>query len=446
MRLVMLAVGSRGDVQPYVALGRGLTAAGHQVRVLTTRDHASLLAAHDLEATVLGLDIRAALEEDDVMERGSQLASFRRIADIARRAAREMMQRGRELAEEADAIVTGVTGLFVGVSLAERLGRPLVQAYNLPLAPTGAFPGVLAPWMSWPPRGFFHRLSHRLTRQVVWTTMRSAGDQARREVLGLAPAPRLGPFDRGPLAEGPVLYGYSPSVLPPAPEWGARATVTGAWVLPAPSGWEPGPELESFLSRGPPPVFIGFGSMNSRDPEATGRLVLEAVRTAGVRAILQSGWSGLAAASVPDAVQLVDDVPHEWLFERMAAIVHHGGAGTTAAALRAGVPSMAVPFHGDQPFWGQRTAVLGVGPAPIPRRRLAAGSLAAALSALVSDEGAQHRAAELGRRIRAEDGVGAAMRAIEARFRPSRLGLTHHGQASPPEAPRTSPRPERRPP
>jgi len=388
--------------------------AGHRVRVMTTKDHAALLARHGLEGCVADLDVQAELAADSVMESGKLIASFRRMSEIARRGAVAMIAKGLEAAEGADAILCGVTGVFVGLALAEKLRVPLVQAYNLPLTPTGAFPGVLLPWMSLRPRPFFHRLSHRLTRQIVWTTMRSAGDVARQEVLKLSSAPRLGPFDSGPLGDGLVLYGYSACSLPRGPEWGERIKVTGAWFLGAPSGFVPPPALEAFLARGPRPVYIGFGSMNSREPEATARLVFEAARLAGVRVVVSSGWSGLRASAPPESAVVVGDVPHDWLFERVAAIVHHGGAGTTAAALRAGVPSMAIPFHGDQPFWAGRSAGLGVGPAPIPRRRLSSENLAVALRALVSDDGALRRAADLGARVRSERGVEEAIEAIEA--------------------------------
>ena len=170
--------------------------------------------------------------------------------------------------------------------------------------------------------------------------------------------------------------------------------------------------MKDFLEAGSPPVYIGFGSMSSREPEATTRLVIEALRRVGQRAILLSGWGGLQKTDLPDMVFMGESLPHAWLFPRVAAVVHHGGAGTTAAGLRAGVPSITVPFFGDQPFWGRRIAELGVGPEPIPRRRLTVERLASAIQQAVGDDGMRLRAAKLGARIRAEDGIAGAVEII----------------------------------
>lgn len=206
-----------------------------------------------------------------------------------------------------------------------------------------------------------------------------------------------------------MLYGFSRHVLQ-VPTEGERARhVTGYWFLPAEPTWSPPPALEAFLARGGPVVSIGFGSMASDDPQAVTELVLGAVRAAGVRAVLLSGWGGLASLPPSEDVFCADALPHDWLFPRVAATVHHGGAGTTGAALRSGVPGLVVPFTMDQPFWGSRVAALGVGPAPIPRKRLTRERLADALRRTVADEGMRRRAADLGARIRAEDGVAEAV-------------------------------------
>jgi sterol 3beta-glucosyltransferase len=185
--------------------------------------------------------------------------------------------------------------------------------------------------------------------------------------------------------------------------------VTGYWHLPAPADWAPSQALEDFLAGDEPVVSVGFGSMTSEDPEAVTALALGAARDAGVRAVLLSGWGGLGTLPQEGDVFLADAVPHDWLFPRMAAVVHHGGAGTTGAAIRAGVPAAVVPFSVDQPFWASRVAALGVGPKPIPRKRLTRERLADALSRAVADQPMRERAARLGEKIRAEDGVANAV-------------------------------------
>jgi sterol 3beta-glucosyltransferase len=211
----------------------------------------------------------------------------------------------------------------------------------------------------------------------------------------------------------PTLYGYSRHVLPRPADWPAEHQVTGYWFLDAPDDWTPPPDLAAFLAAGEPPVYIGFGSMGSRDPGATARLAVEALARAGRRGILAAGWGGLTATDLPATIFPLGAIPHAWLFPQMAAIVHHGGAGTTAAALRAGVPSLVVPFGLDQPFWGRRVAELGVGPSPIARGALTARGLANALRDTLADGAIRHRAAALGRAISAEEGIGTAVTLIE---------------------------------
>lgn len=416
MRITILAPGSRGDIQPYVALGRGLSAAGHSVRIVTTNDHAALVAEHSLELWAVDINIEAALQEAEsraAIEGGSVLASFRQLSTIAKRGARLTAETALAACEGVDAVLTGFGGLFLGWCVAERLGLPLIQAYNVPLTPTREFPGALVPWLSFWPKGFFHRLGHRISRQIVWLTARAAGNEVRRSLFGLPSAPRLGPFDGDALGRGPTLYGFSEAVLGKPADWGERVEVTGYWFLDASAEWTPPADLVTFLKRGPEPVYVGFGSMSSREPEKVARVVLDALRARGQRAILHAGWGGLCATDLPDTVFAVRSVPHAWLFDHVAAVVHHGGAGTTAAAIRAGVPSVVVPFHGDQPFWARQVARLGVGPEPIPRKSLTVDRLATAIERAATDVGLRQRASEIGAKVRAEDGVARAVELIE---------------------------------
>jgi UDP:flavonoid glycosyltransferase YjiC (YdhE family) len=179
--------------------------------------------------------------------------------------------------------------------------------------------------------------------------------------------------------------------------------------------------LLDFLANGPPPVYVGFGSMVDRDQEAVSRIVMEALRQTGQRGILLAGWGGLGAADLPGSLFRVEAASHDWLFPRMAAVIHHGGAGTTAAGLRAGVPNVVVPQFGDQFFWGWRVHTLGAGPRPIPRNELTAAKLAEAIRQAIRDEAMQRRAAELGRQILAENGVEAAVKLIEEAVRNGRV-------------------------
>jgi sterol 3beta-glucosyltransferase len=419
MRIAILAPGSRGDIQPYIALGVGLRRAGHCLRLVTNKEFAGLAKSSGLEILPVDVSVQAALQTPDAsaaIERGSLIASFLKLAELARTASRLLVQAGLDAGRESDLIISGFAGILVGASIAEKLGLPFIQAYNVPFTPTAAFPGALTPWLSFPPRSLTHRLGHRLTRQVLWQTARASGSGVRRD-LGLPPARLLGMFDSPVLRAGPLLYGFSPSVLPRPVDWEERIHVTGYWLTDEPADWQAPPELLSFLDAHPAPIYIGFGSMSSEKPEQTTQVLLDALAVHGQRAIVHSGWAGLAQGVTPQNVLVVGSVPHSWLFPRVAAVVHHGGAGTTAAALRAGVPSVAVPFHGDQPFWARLTEKLGVGTKPIPRRKLTVPRLAAAIEEALTSESLRRNAAELGKRVQAEDGVAHAVQIIERAMR-----------------------------
>ena len=211
----------------------------------------------------------------------------------------------------------------------------------------------------------------------------------------------------------PVLYGFSPAVIPVPADWDGNTHVTGYWFVDEIDGWTPPSALLDFLEAGTPPVYIGFGSMSNRNPRETAELIIRALKQIGQRAILLSGWGGLHSEDLPDSIFMIDSIPHSWLFPRVAAVVHHGGASTTAAGLRAGIPSVIVPFFGDQPFWGRRVAELGVGPNPIPRGKLTSERLANAIQQAVTDKGMHERAASLGAKIQTEDGIARAAEVIE---------------------------------
>lgn len=414
MKIMIVASGSRGDVQPYIALAKGLNQAGHVVSMLTHDNFEKLVTEHGVACWPVAVnvqDIAQNVEMTDKLEKGNFLGILAEMAKSARQAALMFAEAGLESGQEMDVVLGGMGGLS-GIALAEKLEVPFVPAYLVPFTPTRVFPAALMPKL---PAGLGWLLnypSHVLMRQMIWQGFRSADTAARTEVLGLAPAPLAGPFGSPALAGMPTLYGFSPAVVPPPKDWGEDIHVTGDWLLEADEDWRPPQELVQFLEAGPSPVYVGFGSMSTRNPEETANLVIEALQRAGQRGIMLSGWGGLAKTDLPESILMLDSAPHAWLFPRMAAVVHHGGAGTTGAGLAAGVPTVVVPFFGDQPYWGQRVVELGVGPAPIARRRLTATRLAEAIRVAVTDMDMRARASALGERIRAEDGAGRAAEVI----------------------------------
>jgi len=412
MHIAIVAVGSRGDVQPAVALGVGLLRAGHTVRLGSYRQFAALAGEHGLQFAPIAGDIAELLqsEQGQAMISGrNPLKLFTVIGDALRENADQSTADVIRAGEGADVIVSVGPAYYGAASLAEARGVPFVSAALQPIYATAAFPSPLLPA---PPRvAALNRLSHQFVEQALWQMARPVMNGARRK-LGLRPWPLAAPGTPAIRAGQPTLYAYSPLVVPRPPDWPSSIAVTGFWFLEAPAAWAPPPALRDFLAAGEPPVYIGFGSMNSRDPERTTELVLRALDLSGRRGLLLTGWGGLAAGLAAANIHVVDSAPHDWLFPRMGAVVHHGGSGTTAAGLRAGVPSVVVPFFADQPFWAARVAGLGAGPAPLPRRALTADRLARALEAAAAPA-VVRRAAHVGAAIRAEDGVGRAVALIE---------------------------------
>jgi UDP:flavonoid glycosyltransferase YjiC (YdhE family) len=312
-----------------------------------------------------------------------------------------------------DLLITGSVGLSIAISLAEKYHLPLLQAHLIPITPTKTFPSILVPQTLPDLGGAFNLISHQLNQQIMIQASRPMLNQARQKVLGL---PRASLFDPIPasLPKGfPTLYGFSPAVVPAPADWSAENHVTGYWFLDSADDWTPPSALLNFLQAGPPPVYIGFGSMSSRNPQQTADLVVEAIKKTNQRALLFSGWGGLHKEDLPASILMIDSTPHDWLFPRVAAVVHHGGAGTTAAGLSAGIPSIVIPFLIDQPFWGKRVYDLGVGPAPIPRRKLTVDRLAQAIQETVTNTAMRQRAADLGSKIQAEDGIAKAAEIIQ---------------------------------
>ena len=407
MRIAILAFGSRGDVQPYIALGVGLKKAGHEIRLVTHQNFEGLVKSYGLEFWSVTGNVQEIAESEEMkklLEKGNFIAITRHTAKLAQEAAIQWAKDSLVACQGVDLLVAGMGGLNIGVGLAEKLGLPFLQAYVVPFTPTAAFPAALFPQSLTRLGGGFNRLSHHLMRQIMWQGFRAADNQARKQVLGLANAPFWGPYHSRQIQPYPILYGFSPSVIARPADWDAKTHVTGYWFLDSAEDWTPPTALVDFLQAGPPPVYIGFGSMGSRNPEETAEIVLNAIQSSQQRAILMTGWGGLRQEKLPANVFMVDSIPHAWLFSQVAAVVHHGGAGTTAAGLRAGVPSLIIPFFGDQPFWGHIIAELGVGPQPILRKKLTAEQLARAIQTMRKDPAMRQRGAEGGARIRGGEG------------------------------------------
>ena len=407
MKILISTFGTHGDVQPFIALGQGLRAAGHDVALCTSVSYKPAIEGYGLDYAFMS-DTMLTLTRAILTGSMSPLAIMRQMKAAIRGTITDEWNAAQ--AFQPDLIVNHPK-MLASYHIAEKLGIPPVLAIPLPFyTPTDAFPNPFFAGLrlgAWANQASY-RLMTLSTAMFSGMTNRFRADQ-----LGLPPLRRLADLlvaqDGTPI---PLLYPYSPHLLPVPIDFPPHVHVTGDWFLKPTADWEPPQALEQFLASGSPPVYVGFGSMSGKRAQSRARLVIDALEQAGQRGMLARGWGGLAASELPETVFMIDEAPHDWLFPRMAAVVHHGGAGTTAAGLRAGKPTVICPFLGDQPFWGRVVSERGLGPRPIPQRRLTAPRLADAIRTAVSDGGMRERAAALGAQIRAEDGVGQAVEII----------------------------------
>jgi sterol 3beta-glucosyltransferase len=421
MRVRVLTTGSQGDVRPYVALGAGLQAAGHDVRIVAHPGFEGLVRRKGLDFAPIAGDPRdlaasGNAEARALHDRGRSLVRWwRAIKEIDAPLMRQRLRDTWDACQDADVIVTSTLPYLFGYAAAMKRQVPLVRAFYFPVSPTRAYPIEALP--RWPPLGGAVNLaSYHVQRQLLWQVARPLMAGACRDVLGLRGLPRLEPFGDLDRRQQLLLYAYSPAVAPPPPDWGPWIDVTGYWFLDRATAWTPPPALAAFLEDGPPPICIGFGSMLYDRAELV-RIVQQTLDATGQRAVLLMGWGGLRPEELPRNLIAIEWLPLNWLFPRVSAVVHHGGAGTTAEGLRAGVPTVVVPFFYDQFLWARRVHALGAGPAPIPRRHLSAGRLTAAIREATSNTEMRRRAGEVGRRIRSEDGIGRAVAAFDRHLR-----------------------------
>lgn len=409
--ITIFAAGTQGDVRPMAALGAGLVEAGHRVVLCTSTEFASMARNAGLQFAPLSADFRQLMgRERDTLDRGLNLL---RVYAMVKRRLMEMAalwpQEGLRACEGADLLIGAGNTTLLTYALGEARHLPVVQAQLQPMTPCRDIPPMLLPPSRWPLPGAVNLGLYRLLRLLSWRAMGPAYNEVVRPALGLPPYPWRGPDALKSGAPRRTLYGYSPQVLPRSADWGPEISVTGYWVLPE-QRWEPPQALQDFLAAGEAPVYIGFGSMAGGDAQRLAAAALEALQRSGRRGVLSTGWGGMALPAGLDAgqVHVIGHAPHEWLFPRMALAVHHGGAGTSAAAMRAGIPSVVVPFFGDQPFWAERLRRLGAAPEPLRRKKLDGLSLAAAI-ARASTPAMRKRATTLGESLRTEDGVACAV-------------------------------------
>ncbi len=413
MKITVFAAGSQGDLLPCLRLAKRLQLAGLHPLMAAPQNFAGQIDGQGLPCHPLRGDVQQIMAGEtgrEFMEKGggnpirSIIAMRKMLGPIAIEMAEDLLEASRE----ADALITLAVFAPLGETVAEICGIPLLLVEPTPVLPTGSFP---AP--GWPVQKNLGRALNRLSGQgmlqVIWQWYRPFVNEFRK-LFGLRGL-RSADFHRI-LTSVPLLGAYSPTVIPHPPDWPENVHITGYWFEDEAAEWHPSNELAAFLAAGKPPVYVGFGSMAGRRPEHFTRIVLKALAESGERGLIATGWGGMSVMNVPENVFVLDAAPHGWLFPRMTAVVHHGGAGTTAEGLRAGVPTAVIPFIVDQLFWGKRVQALGVGPEPIRAKQLSADNLAGAILAATTEQKMRRRAEVLGQTIRAEKGLDQAVNVV----------------------------------
>ncbi len=407
MKIAILTLGTRGDVQPYIALGKALAGRGHQVILGCPENFASWVEEHGLSYVSIGVDMESFLKSPEARKvlSGSPWALLKLWRNTIVPLTRQTLTAIWDVSRDADLIIDHPKTSYAA-DAAEATGAALAHTAPIPIFPTKAFPlfmipGNLGPWLN--------RLSYRLVvlNRLVF---RRLINRWRAETLGLGKATLAGPRNQ----RSANICAVSPAVVPYPRASADKVHATGYWFLEEGQGWQPDQALAAFLANGETPIYVGFGSMPGKNPARLTSQVLEGIRLAGVRAILATGWGGLERADTPETVHIISGAPHDALFKRVKAVVHHGGAGTTAAGLKAGRPTFVCHAALDQPYWGRRVHALGLGPKPQALKRLRASRFAAGLADLTSTGSYRTRAREMAATLAAEDGIANAVRVIES--------------------------------
>jgi sterol 3beta-glucosyltransferase len=405
MKLLFATYGTEGDTRPFAALSSYLMRSGHDVLLLADSETLGSARALGVPVRAIAGDIKGALGVDGSIARIVGDASGLRqtaqaLAAIANAQAASWLSEFVAAAEGRDAIVVSGLAAFAGFSAAEHLGIRAIGAGLIPITPTAEFASPFLPQrMS---SRLLNRAGHRFVNAMLWRAFRKATNAARKEVCGMSA--------RQSVWEGhPMLYGISPNIVPIPADWPDNAHNCGQWIVSAPD-FIPDTQLVDFLDSDEPPVYVGFGSMLGFDADA---LLKELVSALGNRRVLfNAGWSKFDLAKLPSNILPVGDTPHDWLFPRVSVAIHHGGSGTSHSAVRAGIPSVVIPFAGDQAFWGCRLEEAGVGSSLGNGRNVSATKLRKHM-AIAESTAVKERAAQLGHQVTSENGLAVAAGLLE---------------------------------
>jgi sterol 3beta-glucosyltransferase len=419
MKITLLTTGTLGDVRPFLALALGLKDAGHQVTLVAPVNFTAYLSQFDVPYRTLVGDTQKILESDEGrrwMASGNVKEFMNALSRITHEMRHEVARDILAACEDCDAMIVHALLLFNVATLSEKLNKPFLLATPFPFTPaTKAFPQFLVRAKRLP-IGFLNRMTHRIFAKVYEKS--KAGDiNEWRAQLGLTPL-RGSLFDNLVSQRIPILQAYSPNLVTHPKDWGDHNYITGSLKMdsryvPESEKVKPQDDLERWLDQGPPPIYFGFGSLPVLEPQKMVDMVVDITKRLNVRAILAAGWSNLSSdgQTLPDSIFLIKHADHVSLFPRCSCVIHHGGAGTTHTTLESGTPSVICSTYADQPFWGERITDLKIG-RHIPFPKLTTENMIQAIQELQHDD-VKARAAEIGKRMKAENGLQNALAWIE---------------------------------
>jgi len=405
MKITLLTYGSQGDVAPFAALGQGLVQAGHQVILVAPEKLKYLVNQEQIDFVAFPGDPQQ-MVQDLVDRAGSNWwRMVRSMSSFVLPLGLEVSQIARKTCQDADLIVHSFLLTNTGYEIAREKNIPDISAQTFPVfTNTSDFPAPAAPDL--PLGGLYRKFTHNIVTQTFWQGSRIIYSSLRKNHQELPPLTDW-PFNPQNHWQVPILYAFSPRVIPRPADWREDVHITGYWFSNHDSSWKPDDRLVEFLEKGSAPIAVVFGSTSTRKLDGIYHKVFEALKITNQRGIILGQKP--EELDSPKVYWQEGFIPYEWLFKHSAAVIHHGGAGTTGKALRAGIPSIILPFTSDQPFWGRQVYKLGAGPKPLHPKRLTSWKVAEAINLIVNDLKIKSRAQEIGRHLKAEDGITRAV-------------------------------------
>ena len=417
MKIAITTVGTRGDLQPYIALGLGLKEAGHEVLIVSSKNEETFVKSYGLDFFSLSVDIQKLMDGEEVQEMSkgnnplkfilSHLKGSKKLKQL-------MVETQGEIwtaCQFADIIIFH-PGMPLGFFIAQEKKRISVMANPFPVIATSDYPAIL--FYTSPRLGrLWNKITHKIFEKIFWSLSKSAVVEFWNKTVKTNKNFSASPMRQQIESGMPIINGYSNLFFNQPNEWQSNIHTTGNWFIEKEPNFIPPTELSKFIENGELPIYIGFGSMKDiKSFKTTLNIIKEALDITKQRAVIGLGWSKLSYnENIPDNIFLIESTPHTWLFPKMKTVIHHGGAGTTATGLRAGKPTIIIPHNADQPAWGQKVFELGVGSKPIKKTQLTADKLASAIN-FTQQANIITNANKLGQELRKENGVKNAVKII----------------------------------